>query len=229
MARKRRGTSIQSGNAPSVRRDSAALLTAVQPFAGWEHPAALDLSAPALARRLLVQWAPRVRIAKGCVEVLHAGRWHSDHCGRQLQQLVLEQLPGLLARERERAEAGGDERAAFDDPDVTPDLARAVAEQVVAFLERHDGPVTTELAPPVAPPLSRDAFLTPTQACKRLPGREAENMRWLRARGLIASRPGLPDVVIFGNLLDALLSAPESAPASTQPQPRPFLPRRRLG
>ncbi len=83
-------------------------------------------------------------------------------------------------------------------------------------------------APPPDPRLALGAaaVLSPTQAAELLPGREAENMRWLRDAGLVRSRHGLPDVVIIGDVLEALRSG--ATPSEATAKPRPTLRRARI-
>lgn len=67
--------------------------------------------------------------------------------------------------------------------------------------------------------LGAAAVLSPTQAAELLPGRESENMRWLRDQGLVRTRPGLPDVVILDDVLEALRSGEPSPDATSKPRP----------
>ena len=76
--------------------------------------------------------------------------------------------------------------------------------------------------------LGAAAVVSPTQAAQILPGRERENIRWLRESRLIRSRDGLPDVVIVGDILHALSTARTEPDQPSSVKPRPNLPRTRI-
>ena len=74
--------------------------------------------------------------------------------------------------------------------------------------------------------LGEAAVLTPTKAAELLPVREADALRWLRARGLVRRVPGLGEVVVWGDVV-AAIRAGELVAVATAPLTA-TLPRARL-
>ena len=70
--------------------------------------------------------------------------------------------------------------------------------------------------------LGNAAILRPSRAAEMLPGRKGDGLRWLRAHGLIRSIAGLGDVVVWGDVVAAIL-------AGDEPQPPPVTPASRRG
>lgn len=48
------------------------------------------------------------------------------------------------------------------------------------------------------------AVLSPTRAAELLPVRESDALRWLRERGLVRAVAGLGDVVVWGDVVEAI-------------------------
>ena len=59
------------------------------------------------------------------------------------------------------------------------------------------------------------AVVSPSEAARLIPGRESENLRWLRDNRLVRSRQGLPDAVIIDDVPAALRggAAPAASPS----------------
>lgn len=66
--------------------------------------------------------------------------------------------------------------------------------------------------------LGAAAVLSPTRAAELLPAREAVALAWLRARGLVREVRGLGEVVIWGDVVAAIMRG--EGPEETAPPPR---------
>lgn len=64
------------------------------------------------------------------------------------------------------------------------------------------------------------AILRPTNAAEMLPVRKEDGLRWLRERGLIRSIAGLGDVVVWGDVVAAILAGDEPQRQDVTPASR---------
>lgn len=75
--------------------------------------------------------------------------------------------------------------------------------------------------------MGRDALLTPAEAVERLPIRDEEAASWLRREGLVHQLLGR-EVVVWGDVLDAIRRGQGEPPPPPTHQPRRRLPRESL-
>lgn len=72
----------------------------------------------------------------------------------------------------------------------------------------------------------RDAVLSEAEAVEAMPFRDSACREWLRANGLVRSRPGLGRYVIWGDVLQALRDdqpEPDEEPRAASGYPRAVL------